>query len=86
MIGYGFRDYKVFESATEGTFATSGGVLMVEVTNDGEDVTYFYPNHEFSPSRKPQGIPIPAGETRRIPMVVYHFRADDPVTVVGYRQ
>lgn len=86
MYGIGFRRHKVFENVTEGVFDRHGAFLRVEVTNNGEAATKFYPNASEDNVSAPQGIPIGAGETRIIPMAVYNFTADDPVTVVGYRQ
>jgi len=81
----GFRSVKVIENATEGVLGAQGSYVLVEVTSEVD--TKFYPN-DFPEQGHPAryGIPIKAGQTRQIPMAVYNFRADHPVTVVAYGQ
>lgn len=84
---YGFRGHVVVKGKTEAMLDRFGSILMVEVSSDVD--TTFYPN-PFDDQGNPSpvqraGIPIKAGVIRTIPMQMYNFKADNPVTVVGYR-
>lgn len=78
---YGFRTSVVLENVTSGQFGPTVP-LFLEVTasvntkifiNDNPDSGYLAP-----------GIPLTANVMRTIPMQAARFRADAPVTVVGY--
>jgi hypothetical protein len=85
----GCRSVKVLAGVTSGTLG--GQYILSEVTNAGASDVLFYPN-DFPNQGHPangvpdQGIPIKAGETRVIPMIIYNFTTTGKVTVVAYGQ
>lgn len=83
-IAVGFRVVNVLEDVTEGNFGHIVPIL-VEVTNSGATPTKFYANDNTSEGFRAHGIPIAAGATRQIPLQVYRFYSDHPVTVVAYK-
>lgn len=85
----GCRTVKVLSNVTSGDIGTP--FVSVEVTNsNATDVTLYvnhFPEQGHATVGDPlQGIPIKAGTTREIPMIVYNFVATGAVTVVAYGQ
>ena len=81
----GFRSAVVFKNATEGVLDDRGNFLMIEVTNDNDADTEIHLNEFEGQGHMGVSIPVKAKTTRQIPLAVYRFRADHPVTVVAYR-
>ena len=81
----GCRQCEVLTDVTSGTLGAQ--YIYAEVTNDGATDVMFTVINDFSTaSGAPQSIPIKAGTTRDIPMLIYSFTASGPVTVVAYGQ
>lgn len=83
----GYRGHKVVTATSSGLLSRSGAFHRLEV--DSATDTLFYPNaldDALNAVTPPvDGIPIKAGVTRVIPMQVYTYKADAPVTIVAYR-
>ena len=83
----GCRTVLVIPNANAGELGTQ--FIYVEVSADTDVI--FYPN-DFPTQGHPTkgvvscGIPIKAGTTREIPMLVYNYTATGNVTVVAYAQ
>lgn len=86
MFVTGFRTYKVI-NYTSGLYELDpkGSFVYVEVTAGADDITFqanIFPEHGLADGG---GIPIKAGETRKIPLQLYNFQASGACTVVAYR-
>lgn len=84
----GLRTVSVFKDVPANTKTVfgreQGNVLYAEITNKtASDI-------DFTVNDYPEGgilgvaIPIPANQTRAIPMTLYNFKANGVVTVVAY--
>jgi hypothetical protein len=78
------RKVRVFTDATEAIVDEHGNFGYVEVTNATGATVDFKVNDYPENGHKGVSIPIPAGTTRAIPLVVYKFTASSAVTVVAY--
>ena len=78
----GFRQHKTI-TGVSGTLGAQ--YTTTEVTNSTGDDILFYVN-DFPGGGHPasDGIPIKAGTTRIIPMIIYNFTSSGIVTVVAY--
>lgn len=88
MFPTGFRKYVTINYTTPGQsqdIDPHGSAVYIEVTNaGGSDITFYpniYPDQGLAPGA---GIPVKAGTTRVIPMMVLNFQATGNCTVVAY--